>query len=249
MNNHKKLSKIPIYKTIKDFILSGINSGQWPVDTKIPAESELVAQFNTSRMTVNRALRELTAEGRLVRKRGNGTFVAPLKPQSGLLEINSIADVIKKSGGIYSCDLYLHCKEKAPPSLASQMQLKPYSDVFHSIIVHKKDNTPIQVADRFVNPMIAPNYLKQDFRQYTPTEYLLKVAPVEKIQHVVEAIIPEAWIRKLLEINNAEPCLALNRTTWSQGIVATRSSFYYPGSRYSLGGTFIPTSTGTIQVA
>ena len=57
-------------------------------------------------------------------------------------------------------------------------------------------------------------------------------------EHVVEAMIPDAWIRDLLKISEAEPCLALRRKTWVQGKVATIGSFYYPGSRYSLGGSF-----------
>ncbi|MCQ4034039.1 GntR family transcriptional regulator, partial [Klebsiella pneumoniae] len=45
----------------------------------IPSEAELVAQFGFSRMTINRALRELTDEGLLVRLQGVGTFVAEPK--------------------------------------------------------------------------------------------------------------------------------------------------------------------------
>ncbi|KHG49472.1 histidine utilization repressor domain protein [Enterobacter hormaechei subsp. xiangfangensis] len=47
-----------------------------------------------ARMTINRALRELTDEGLLVRLQGVGTFVAEPKGQSALFEIRSIADEI-----------------------------------------------------------------------------------------------------------------------------------------------------------
>ena len=50
------------------------------------SEAELVAQFGFSRMTINRALRELTDEGLLVRLQGVGTFVAEPKGQSALLQ-------------------------------------------------------------------------------------------------------------------------------------------------------------------
>jgi DNA-binding GntR family transcriptional regulator len=45
-------------------------------------------------MTINRALRELTDEGLLVRLQGVGTFVAEPKGQSALFEVRSIADEI-----------------------------------------------------------------------------------------------------------------------------------------------------------
>lgn len=241
-------SQLPLYRQIKDFILDKIERDEWQVDQKILSELELGNLFQTSRMTVNRALRELAAEGRVIRKQGNGTFVASVKPQSALLKIISIAEDIKQSGARYSAKVHLLCEEKATPELAMKMGLKPYARVFHSVLVHKKDDLPIQLAVRYINPAIAPEYLQQDFTQITPSDYLLHIAPVDRIEHVVEALIPEAWMRELLEINEAEPCLALFRTTWSKGVVATRSVFYSPGSRYSLGGTFNTSGSGSIQV-
>lgn len=228
----------PLYLKIKEYILEKINRGEWPSGHKIPSEAELVSFFDTSRMTVNRAMRELSAQGKLIRKQGLGTFVSQPKPQSSFLEISSIAEVIQQSGGKYTCRVHLLCEEKATPYLARQMEMEPYSTVFHSVLVHLDNDVPIQLADRFVKPSIAPEYLKQNFTVLTPAEYLLQLAPIYSAEHIVEAMIPDAWIRELLDINESEPCLALSRKTWVQGEVATFSKFYSPGSRYSLGGTF-----------
>ena len=53
----------PLYERVKNHILSNIGSGAWSGDRRIPSENELVAELGISRMTVNRALRELTAAG------------------------------------------------------------------------------------------------------------------------------------------------------------------------------------------
>lgn len=240
---------LPLYRQVKDYILQKINSGEWQPNMKIDSEAQLVAVTGASRMTVNRALRELTAEGCLTRRQGRGTFVARKKPQSALLEIHSIAREIQDRGGIYSCTVHLLQEEKARPELARAMELPPYATVFHSVIVHKDNGVPIQLSSRFINPAIAPEYLKQDFTRITPNEYLLSLAPISSVEHVVEALIPEVWIRELLQINSAEPCLALSRRTWVEGIVATSSTFYYPGSRYSLGSRFTPATAGNIQLS
>lgn len=42
----------------------------------VPSEATLMQQFGISRMTVNRALRELNQEGMVTRVQGSGTFVA-----------------------------------------------------------------------------------------------------------------------------------------------------------------------------
>ena len=230
----------PLYQKIKSYILQKIERGEWLPGARISSEAELVSKFGISRMTVNRALRELSAEGTLVRRQGKGTYVASLKPRSDFLEITSMAQEIHKSGGRYSCLVHLLREEKATPALASEMKLEPYSSVFHSVLVHKNNDVPVQLANRFINPEIAPHYLEQDFLTITPADYLLTIAPKYHAEHIVEAILPEEWIRKLLEIDDAEPCLALHRTTWVNATVATRSCFYYPGSRYSLGGRFSP---------
>jgi len=241
-------STLPLYRQVKEFILCRIDSGKLQPGNKIESENRLVEIIGVSRMTVNRALRELTDEGKLTRIQGAGTFVASQKPQSALLEVQSIAQDIRRSGGIYSCDIRLLSEEKIKPSLALSMGLQPYSPVYHSIIVHMDNGVPIQLADRYVNPAIAPDYLAQDFSKISPNEYLLSLSPISEVEHVVEAVIPDGWIRELLQINAAEPCLVLYRKTWVSKDVATQSSFYYPGSRYRIGGRFKPSNRGSIRV-
>ena len=66
----------PLYARVKQMIVQQIENGSWPPHHRVPSESELVSELGFSRMTINRALRELTAEGLLVRMQGVGTFVA-----------------------------------------------------------------------------------------------------------------------------------------------------------------------------
>ena len=73
-------SPAPLYARVKQAITQKIRSGAWLPNAKLPSESELLAQLGVSRMTINRALRELTIEGLLVRMQGVGTFVAVPKP-------------------------------------------------------------------------------------------------------------------------------------------------------------------------
>lgn len=56
-------SASPLYEKVKDFVLGNIGSGKWARNSRLPSENELVAALGVSRMTVHRALRELTSEG------------------------------------------------------------------------------------------------------------------------------------------------------------------------------------------
>ena len=68
----------PPYARVKKYLKSGLAAGRWPPGSLMPSETELVARFGVSRMTVNRALRELQSEGLVSRTQGVGTFAAPL---------------------------------------------------------------------------------------------------------------------------------------------------------------------------
>jgi GntR family transcriptional regulator, histidine utilization repressor len=239
----------PLYQKVKEFVVRRIRSGDWPPDSRIPSEHEIVATLGVSRMTVHRALRELTAAGLLVRIQGVGTFVAPQKPQVAPFEVRSIAEVIAEHGGTYSAEVHLLRREMADGVLAPAMGLRGGAPVFHSLIVHHENAQPIQIEDRYVNPAVAPNYLAQDFTQMTPSEYLLREVPLIEVEHVIEASNPDRTQCQLLNIEPSEACLVVTRRTWSHDHVVTQSRFIHPGSRFRLSGRFRPTSVVLQAVA
>ncbi len=227
-----------LFERIKKSIINDIESGKLKPDDKIPSETELTRLFNTSRMTANRALKELTEEGRIVRAQGVGSFVARPKPEAALLEIKSIAKEIAEWGGSHSSEILVLREEKADEEIAKKMNLKLLDPVFHSIMLHKDRGVCVQHSERFINPKVAPDYLKQDFNVITPNEYLMEVAPVQQAEHIIEAVACKKEIQKRLKIKPGEPCLSLTRRTWSFDMVATYSIIISPGSRYKLVGKF-----------
>ena len=233
----------PLYRQVKDYIIQQIESGAWPPDSRIPSENQIVERLGISRMTVNRALREMADEGRLIRLQGVGTFVSPRKPQSALLEIRNITDEIAERGGDHECKVHLLAEEKVTEELAMAMDLRVGSRIFHSIVVHLEDGCPIQYSDRYVNPAVAPEYSQQDFTQIAPGKYLLSVAPLTQAEHIIEAQLPDKMTQNLLEIKAIEPCLVLYRKTWTYNTIATKCRFVHPGSRFRLGSLFTPASS------
>jgi len=71
-----KDSPRPFYLQLKEELKSAIASGQFQPNDPIPEERKLATDLELSRMTVRRAIMELTAEGLFQRIRGRGTFVA-----------------------------------------------------------------------------------------------------------------------------------------------------------------------------
>ena len=228
----------PLYEQVKQHILQQIDSGAWKVNQRLPSEHELVAQFGFSRMTINRALRELTDEGRLVRLQGVGTFVAQPKSQSALFEIHSIADEIRARGHNHRCHILKLEGMAADSELALALNVVQGAQVFHSQMVHDEDGRAVLFEDRWVNPMLAPEYLKQDYQRTTAHDYLSAVAPISEGEHVVEAVLPPKHIAEALYMPKGEPCLVIQRRTWSQGQIVTIVRLWFPSSRYRLQGRF-----------
>lgn len=168
----------PLYEQVKKMITDNISNGAWPPNYRIPSEAELVAHLGFSRMTINRALRELTHQGLLVRMQGVGTFVAEPKGQSALFEVHSIRDEILARNHRHHCKIILLDKVQANSEQAAALNLSVGAPIFHSIIVHYENDTPVQIENRYVNPVVAPDYLQQDFLKITPHDYLSRVAPL-----------------------------------------------------------------------
>lgn len=226
----------PAFQRIKDYVQEQIAAGVWREGEAIPPELRLAETFAVSRMTVNRALNELEAEQILVRRKGAGTFVAQQRYQATVVEIRSIAEEIRARGHRHRSSLYRLERQRATRALAGQFDVADRSTLFHSVILHLENDVPIQVEDRWVNPAVAPDYMDADFGATTPNEHLMHVAPLQRAEYRIEALLPAADVAEMLMIAPSEPALVLRRRTFSRGAVASVVVLWHPGKRYSFGG-------------
>lgn len=228
------------YAKVKQALKAGLAEGRWRSGDLMPSEAELVMQFGVSRMTVNRALRELQSEGMVDRVQGVGTFAAPLHRLSTTLTIRDLHEEIEARGHRHHAKVHLVREERATAALAKQLGLVTGAPVYHSLIVHHDDGVALQCEDRYVNPASAPDYLQVDFTRTTPTQHLLEVAPLWQAQYTIEASRPTAQEARLLGIGADDPCLVVVRRTVSRGLPVTLARLVHPGSLYQLEGQFSP---------
>jgi GntR family transcriptional regulator, histidine utilization repressor len=230
----------PLYLQVKRHILDNIGSGNWGTSTRVPSENDIVKSFGVSRMTANRALRELRDEGVLVRIAGVGSFVADRHAHAHPLEIRGIADEIRDRGHVHRSEIVSLERIRAAVELADDFCIAPRSELYCSLIVHFENDRPIQLEQRYVLPKLAPDYLNVDFARTTPHDYLVKVAPLQEAEHLLRAEMPDDRTRMLLAMTADEPCLVVIRRTWTSGEIASVARLYYPGSRYEMSGRFRP---------
>ena len=238
MNTNK-----PRYQQLKDLIIGRISNGDLQPADRVPSENELVESMQVSRMTANRALRELHDEGYVERIAGRGTFVSDFRSQSHLLEVQNIADEIAGRGHSHTCSVIRQSRQHARGEIARALHVEQGTDVFHVLLVHYENGAPVQVEDRHVLDAFAPHCLEQDFEQVTPSAYLTAVAPLQEAEQVVRAAMPNAAVRQRLNMDEGEPALVVIRRTWSKGRPVTFSRLHHPGSRYELTAHYTPPGT------
>jgi GntR family histidine utilization transcriptional repressor len=233
----------PRYQQLKEMIIRRISDGELlPLD-RVPSENELVESMQVSRMTANRALRELTSEGYVDRIAGRGTFVADFRARSHLLEVQNIADEIARRGHSHRSEVLRQSRQHARGEIARALHVDQGSRIFHLLLVHYENGVPVQVEDRHVLADFAPDCLAQDFSQLTPSAYLTGIAPLAEAEQVVRAASPNRAIQKHLQMKPGEPCLVVIRRTWSHGRPVTFARLHHPGSRYELSGHYTPPGT------
>lgn len=230
----------PRYQQLKEMIVERIMSGKLRPRDRVPSENELVDEMNVSRMTANRALRELTDEGYVERIAGRGTFVSDPKARSHVLEVRNIADEIERRGHLHSSVVLKQERLAGNRAIRKMLKAPAGSGVYHVMVVHEENGLPIQLEDRYVRGDFAPDCLEQDFSEVTPSAWLSAISPLAEAEHIVRATMPDESVSKKLALDPGEPCLLVIRRTWAQGRPVSLAYLYHPGDRFELTGHYVP---------
>ena len=136
-------SSSPLYRQLMQRLAEDIEQGMYPVGSRIPPEHELEQLYQVSRVTVRRALAELTAEGLLDRKQGKGTFVSTPRISQDLKSIHSFHDACKQNG-FQGGTIVIHVKEtEAEATDIQELNLKAGDRIIETFRVRTADGVPV----------------------------------------------------------------------------------------------------------
>ncbi len=143
MKKLKSESSSPLYHQLMQRIREDISKGVYPVGSRIPPEHTLEESYHVSRVTVRRALQELTDEGLLVRKQGKGTFVSVPRISQNLKNVHSFHDACR-SNGVSPGTRVIHVKEiRADLSDRADLNLQEEDRVVETLRVRLADGEPV----------------------------------------------------------------------------------------------------------
>lgn len=84
---------LPLYRNIKNYLLEQIQD-KLSIGDRLPTEAEIMKQFQVSRITVTKALKELKEEGYIIRYPSKGSFVASKDSYTKELNIPASEDAL-----------------------------------------------------------------------------------------------------------------------------------------------------------
>src|SRR6266481_9476570 len=93
-----QLSPTPLYTQIKDALRARILDGTYKPHQQMPSESETMAMFKVSRITVRQALGDLQKEGLIFKIHGKGSFVSKPKAFQDLARLQGFGEAMSRFG-------------------------------------------------------------------------------------------------------------------------------------------------------
>jgi GntR family histidine utilization transcriptional repressor len=217
-----------------------IAGGAWGPGTRIPSELDLTTHFNTSRMTVNKAIQSLASDGVLQRRRAIGTVVAERAQERPVFEIWDTADIITRAGGVYRYRLLESAVVKDDQAKRDLLDVGRNTPLLWMRCLHLSGDTPFQLEERLVNIDAAPGVTSQPLETTAPGPWLLAHVPWTQAEHTISASAAGPAESEALALALNTACLVVERRTWNGDVPVTLARLWHPGTQHKLKGRFEP---------
>ena len=208
-------SSSPLYHQLMQRLSEDISKGTYPVGSRIPPEHELETLYHVSRVTVRRALAELTAEGLLERKQGKGTFVSTPRISQDLKNIHSFHDACKQNGFRPGTSV-IHVKEtEADKQDLEELNLREGSRVLETLRIRTADGEPVVLEKNHFS--LAYSYLENENLGGSLYSILRDygIEPKQGTHDISMAFATETQA-KLLGVETGAPLMRLHEVVYDQ---------------------------------
>ena len=214
-----RYSPIPLHYQLRTAIDSRIDSGEWRPDSQVPSERDLCEQFQVSRITVRQALSQLVTEGRLVRVRGRGTFVAQSPFKKCLLPLVGFTQDMLARGQKPGAKVLKFEVTAATPNVARALQIPEEEGVIVLKRLRLANEQPMAVETVHLPERFCPGILQENLEDqslYSLLRGRYGIRPTRAFQQW-QAVACPSLDAKLLGVRSRSPVLQIRRVTYEAG--------------------------------
>lgn len=208
------MARKPDYVAIAETLRKGIEDRTYKPGDRLPAERELVSEFDVARMTIRHALDLLQMEGLIDRKRGRtgGTFVRAVPPMLELTKIDGVDAQLDSLEIAHSHETLSQGVVSAPHPVATAFKINSGDDVFRAEVLRYISGVPGILETIFVPLEYA------DIAQHLDHSLIDALAnklgaDVDKREDVIVPGAATDAERSRLEVTSAAQVLRITRTT------------------------------------
>lgn len=224
----------PVYIQIHNQLRENIEDGKWKVGEKIPAERELAADFDVSRMTLRQAIQALVDEGILERRVGSGTFVANRKVQEKMSGVTSFTDLMQSLGKTPSSTTISYHLTIPSQTEIEKLKLGKDEQVVRMERVRLANDVPICFEIATVPARLIENFSKEEVTDsfWQTLEKKAHLYPGHAIQHI-SATKATKKIATYLNVKRGDALLRMMQLSYLQdGTPFEYVHTQYVGSRF-----------------
>lgn len=202
-------SPIPLYFQLKDALLTLIKNGQFQEGDLIPTERELGEQFQVSRITVRRAIDELSRKGFLATQQGKGTFVTKPKIERSMRQMKSFSTAIMDEGHHPGSRLLSLRHEQVGGEVASLFNIAEDTLIWVVERLRYADDEPMGLSLVYLNlppaVFLTPTELSEEVSLWSVLER--KGITLTKSKESIQAISADEHQAELLQVQKGFPLL------------------------------------------
>ena len=152
----------PVHAQIEEALATRIASGELALGARLPAERDLAASLDVSRMTVRQALSALAARGLVERGVGRGTFVAQPQVEHALGAVTGFTRQMELAGLAPEARVLNAALEPAPAEVAEGLGLAPGDPAVRIERVRLGGGLAMTLEDSWLPDAIFPGLLERD---------------------------------------------------------------------------------------
>lgn len=229
-------SGMPLYLQVYEALKQKITAGDWPEESAIPTEANLMKTFGVGRETVRRAVLRLVNEGYLFRQRGKGTFVCRRRPEDGLEQLVSFTAEMLSRGYRPGTQVLVHRRQQPDPETARLLNSAPSEDILYIKRLRTANQLAVALEESFLRTDVFgeldPDKLGGSFYDYLVYDKGIKPG---KIVQEISSGLADPETANLLEVEPGHPILQLSRIMYTvDGTPFFWLVFRYRGDIYSI---------------
>lgn len=198
------------YYLLYEYLSGALNDGTIPAGAALPSEPDLVSRYKLSRTTVRRALARLEDEGRIIRRRGSGTFARQnRKPARLHLNLNDFFGDVPVLASQTTTSI-LRCEMGPVPASLRELHAQLGSHALIIQRIHRHNGTPYSLTTAYVPEEIGKRIHRQMLDRSSLLQVLDQLGPkIVTTDYTTGAIAADAVAAKRLDVQLGAPLLRM----------------------------------------